>query len=240
MAQERLDKLISLNCNVSRREARQLIKDHAVTVDGSFDLRAESIIDTDCARITVNGHSFDLREHIYIMLNKPSGVITATEDRTKQTVIDIIPDNLRRKCLFPCGRLDRDTTGLLIITDDGDFAHRMMSPSHKVYKTYIATLSRELGAKDIRRLESGIGLEDGTHCLPARVEKINCENGYAAKIQIREGKYHQVKRMFAACGNNVEHLRRVQIGALKLDESLAEGECRELTADETEKIFSDE
>lgn len=239
MAQQRLDKLIALHCNVSRRDARQLIKDCAVTVNGAPALRAEELVDTDSAEIAVRGRSFDLREHIYIMLNKPAGVISASTDIQKKTVIDVIPQALRRRSLFPAGRLDRDTTGLLIITDDGDFAHRMMSPAHKVFKTYIAELESELADYDIERLERGITLSDGTICLPARVERLAPESGYAARIQIREGKYHQVKRMFAACSNCVTGLRRVQIGALRLDESLAEGECRELSAAEAAKVFSD-
>ncbi len=239
MALQRLDKLIALHCNVSRRDARQLIKDRAVTVNGAAALHAEQIIDTEVDEIAVRGHAFQLREHVYIMLNKPAGVISASTDPKKKTVIDIIPDFLRRKSLFPAGRLDRDTTGLLIITDDGDLAHRMMSPSHKVYKTYIANLESELTRDDIERLEEGIVLSDGTHCLPAKVSVISDSDSPAAEIQIREGKYHQVKRMFAACGNSVVTLRRIRIGALELDESLADGECREMSLEEVSKVFSE-
>lgn len=175
------------------------------------------------------------------MLNKPQGVISATTDPAKKTVIDIIPPELKRRSLFPAGRLDRDTVGLLIITDDGAFAHRIMSPAHHVFKTYEATLSFPIDENDIAKLESGITLGDGTECLPAKVKAFTTTEGLpAAEIKIREGKYHQVKRMFHALGNNVEHLRRIQIGSLKLDTSLAEGECREMTDEELELVFLDE
>ncbi len=239
MGLQRLDKLIALNCNVSRRDARQLIKDSAVTVNGRCVLRAEELIDIENDDISVKGYNFTLKEHIYIMLHKPRGVISATEDPTKETVIDIIPDELKRRSLFPCGRLDRDTTGLLIITDDGALAHRIMSPSHHVYKTYEAILSFPIDENDIARLEAGITLGDGTECLPARVKAAEKDGLPAAVIQIKEGKYHQVKRMFAALGNNVEHLHRAGIGALKLDPGLEEGQCRELRDGELELIFKD-
>lgn len=241
MGLKRLDKLIALNCNVSRKEARQLIKDSAVTVNGRLVLRAEELIDVDADDISVKGYSFTLKEHVYIMLNKPQGVISATRDPAKKTVVDLIPPDLKRRSLFPAGRLDRDTTGLLIITDDGAFAHKIMSPAHHVYKTYQATLSYPLYDCDIEKLESGITLDDGTECLPAKAKAFTTSHGFpAAEIKIREGKYHQVKRMFAAVGNHVEQLRRIQIGSLKLDTSLEEGECRELSEEELELVFKDE
>lgn len=241
MGLKRLDKLIALNCNVSRKDARKLIKDAAVTVNGRVVLRAEGLVDAEVDDIDVKGYNFTAKEHVYIMLNKPQGVISATTDPAKKTVIDIISDSLKRRSLFPAGRLDRDTVGLLIITDDGAFAHKIMSPAHHVFKTYEATLSFPIDENDIARLESGITLGDGTECLPAKVKAFTTDNGLpAAEIKIREGKYHQVKRMFHALGNNVEHLRRIQIGSLKLDNILSEGDCRELTAEELELVFQDE
>ncbi len=241
MGLKRLDKLIALNCNVSRKDARKLIKDAAVTVNSRVCLRAEELVDSDIDDIEVKGYNFTAKEHIYIMLNKPKGVVSATRDPAKKTVIDVIPDEMRRRSIFPAGRLDRDTTGLLIITDDGAFAHRIMSPAHHVFKTYQATLSFPIDENDIAKLESGITLGDGTECLPAKVKAFTTDEGLpAAEIRIREGKYHQVKRMFHALGNNVEQLRRIQIGSLKLDTSLSEGECRELTPEELELVFIDE
>lgn len=239
MPTQRLDKLVSLNCSVSRRDARKLIKDGAVSVNGEVVLRAESAIDTDCDRIEVDGYDFKIREHLYVMLNKPEGVISASNDTKKKTVIDLLPEGLRRRSLFPAGRLDRDTTGLLIITDDGDFAHRLLSPSHHVYKTYIAVLDNPLSDADVARLEQGIELSDGTVCLPAKVRTFECDGEPCAEIKIREGKYHQVKRMTAACSSKVLKLNRIAVGALRLDEALAQGECRELTDEELELIFKD-
>ncbi len=241
MGLKRIDKLIALNCNVSRKDARKLIKDGAVSVNSRVCLRAEELVDADVDDIVVKGYNFTAKDHVYIMLNKPQGVISATTDPAKKTVIDIIPAELKRRSLFPAGRLDRDTVGLLIITDDGAFAHRIMSPAHHVYKTYEATLSFPIDENDIRRLEEGITLGDGTECLPAKVKSFTTADGLpSAEIKIREGKYHQVKRMFHALGNNVEHLRRIQIGSLKLDFSLAEGECREMNEAELELVFKDE
>ena len=240
MGLKRLDKLIALNCNVSRKEARTLIKDAAVTVNGRCVLRAEELVDVEVDDIDVKGYNFTAKEHIYIMLNKPQGVISATNDPRKETVIDIIPPELKRRSLFPCGRLDRDTTGLLIITDDGALDHRIMSPSHHVYKTYEAILKEPINASDAALLESGITLADGTECLPAKVKAFTFGGAPAAEIKIKEGKYHQVKRMFAALGNHVEHLRRTRIGALHLDPDLTEGGCRELTAEELALVFTDE
>lgn len=241
MGLKRLDKLIALNCNVSRKDARKLIKDSAVSINGRVVLRAEELVDAEVDDINVKGYNFTAKEHVYIMLNKPQGVISATTDPAKKTVVDIIPDSLKRRSLFPAGRLDRDTVGLLIITDDGAFAHKIMSPAHHVFKTYEATLSFPIDENDIARLESGITLGDGTECLPAKVKAFTTVEGLpAAEIKIREGKYHQVKRMFHALGNNVEHLRRIQIGSLKLDYSLSEGECREMTSEELELVFKDE
>lgn len=240
MALQRLDKLIALNCNISRKDARRMIKEGAVTKNGATVLRAEELIDTETDNIQVKGCDFKIKEHIYIMLHKPSGVISSTTDTRKKTVIDIIPPKLSRRSLFPCGRLDRDTTGLLLITDDGDFCHKIMSPNHHVYKTYIAKLREKLTEDSIKILENGIELADGTKCLPAKVKYFTEDEEHFAEIKIREGKYHQVKRMMAAVDNYVEQLSRVQIGALKLDDSLSTGEARELTKEELKLVFIDD
>ncbi len=240
MSLKRLDKLLALNCNLSRKEARHLIKDGKVSVNGRTVLRAEELINTEEDSIDVKGTSFTIKDHIYIMMNKPRGVISATSDPRKETVIDRVPDELRRRSLFPCGRLDRDTTGLLIITDDGEMAHKIMSPAHHVYKTYIACLEQALSGEDIAKLEEGITLGDGTVCLPAKVKAFtNSDDIPCAEISIREGKYHQVKRMFAALGNKVTDLQRIAIGSLSLDEKLPEGGCRELLPEEIEMLFTD-
>ena len=240
MPTQRLDKIIALNCSVSRRDARKLIKDGKVSVNGQVALRAETDIDIETDSISVDGVAYAIKERIYIRMNKPAGVISAADDKTKTTGVDLVPPELRRRSLFPAGRLDRDTTGLIIITDDGAFTHRLLSPSHHVYKRYTAKLDLPLSGESVKKLEEGILLEDGTQCLPARVKTFEKDGAPYVRIEIREGKYHQVKRMTAACGSHVEELQRVRIGALRLDENLAPGECRELTPEELELLFENE
>lgn len=239
MSIQRLDKLISANCLVSRTDAKKLIKDGLVAVNGITAVRPEQQVDTANDVLTVDGTECEIREHIYIMLNKPQGVISASDNPRQETVVDLVPDELRRRNLAPAGRLDKDTTGLIVITDDGDFAHRLISPSHHVYKRYIAELDAPLTQESIAVLERGIALEDGTLCLPAKVKAWEKDGTNFAQIEIREGKYHQVKRMTAACGSHVVALHRAKIGALELDPSLAPGECRELSAKELELLLSD-
>ena len=236
---KRIDKIAALNCNMTRKEARQAIKSGNILINGRPVLKAEELVDCDSDTITVNGEKIELKEHIYIVMNKPKGVITATEDKTKQTVIDLIPKDIKRRSLFPCGRLDRDTTGLLVITDDGALAHRLMSPSHHVYKTYAASLLYEAIPSDIDRLEKGITLEDGTECLPARAKIIDESGTPLVHISIKEGKYHQVKRMFAALGNKVIDLKRLSIGAFTLPSDLKEGDSRLMTGEEVDMLFTD-
>ena len=187
--------------------------------------------------MTLDGASVSYRRCVYYMLNKPAGVVSATEDRAERTVLDILPPELIRPGLFPAGRLDKDTTGLLIITDDGDYAHRMLSPKKHVTKVYIASLDRDPGGEIPERFAGGITLADGFTCMPARAELIG---GSRVRVEICEGKYHQVKRMFAALGYKVVALERVSIGALSLDGSLAPGEVRELSADEALKVFGND
>ena len=170
------------------------------------------------------------------MMNKPSGVISASADRNERTVIDLLPDEYKRKGLFPAGRLDKDTTGFVLITDDGDFAHRILSPKNHVFKTYLARLSHSLSENDISLISSGITLADGTTLKEAKLEIVEAGDTPLVKIMICEGKYHQVKRMFAAAGNKVVSLHRSKMGGLALDTALKPGECREITQSELEKI----
>lgn len=236
---QRLDKIVALNCGVSRTDAKKLIKNGAVSVNGAVVLKGEASVDPQADSISVNGKSINIKEHVYIMLNKPSGVISASNDPNEKTVVDLVPEKLFRRSLAPCGRLDKDTTGLLILSDDGDFVHRIISPAHHVYKTYIARLDKPLSPESVKLLESGITLGDGTQCLPAKIRTFTENSGYYAEIKIREGKYHQVKRMCAACGSTVTALDRIAAGKLKLDPALERGECRELTEEEINMIFTD-
>ena len=235
---DRLDKTVAKQMNLSRSGARQLIRSGAVEVNGKKIFAAEEQIDINSDELKISGKTVTVRRYLYIMLNKPSGVLSAAKDPDCPTVVDLLPPDLNRRGLFPAGRLDKDTTGLLIITDDGDFAHRLISPSHHVYKTYEATLKSDISEEQLDTLRQGAVLGDGTECLPARLRKISDEPP-TVRVQIREGKYHQVKRMFASVENSVVALRRTAIGALKLDCTLGEGEVRLLTDGERKMIFSE-
>ena len=228
---DRLDKTVAKQMNLSRSGARQLIRSGAVEVNGKKIFAADEQIDINSDELKINGKTVTVRRYLYIMLNKPSGVLSAAKDPDCPTVVDLLPPELSRRGLFPAGRLDKDTTGLLIITDDGDFAHRLISPSHHVYKTYEATLESDISEEQLDTLRQGAVLGDGTECLPARLRKISDEPP-TVRVQIREGKYHQVKRMFAARGKHVVYLKRMAIGALALDPALKPGAWRELTDDE--------
>lgn len=232
---ERLDKFIASQTSLSRREVQRAVKDKRVTLNGSAVKAADIKIDTEADSVVLDGKTLTYKKNVYYMMNKPRGVVSATEDREEKTVIDILPENLRRSGLFPAGRLDKDTTGLLIITDDGDYAHRMLSPKKHVVKRYIATLDRIPSADISAKFAEGITLSDGTVCKEGKAEPLD---GAAATVEISEGKYHQVKRMFAAIGYHVEALERVGIGALELPDDLPEGEVRELSFDEAVSVFS--
>lgn len=228
---ERLDKIIASQGQYSRSEVKKLAKSGLITLNGKVVKSADVKCDTASDIIIVDGKRLDYKKYIYIMLNKPKGVISATEDPTQKTVIDLVPPELKRQGLFPAGRLDGDTTGFVLITDDGDFAHRILSPKNHIMKTYHASLRAPLTDEDIVKFKEGLTLGDGTKCLEAHVRMLEGE-GNIAEVIICEGKYHQVKRMFASLGNKVLELRRVKMGNLHLDEKLPEGKCREITEEE--------
>ena len=231
---ERLDKFISSQTALSRKEAQKAIRDKRVTVNGTSVRAVDAKVDTDADSVTLDGKPLTYQKNVYYMMNKPAGVVSATEDRTERTVLELLPPDLRRDGLFPAGRLDKDTTGLLIITDDGDYAHRMLSPKKHVIKRYIATLDRAPDESVPERFRQGIVLGDGTVCKSGQAEPLG---GEKIAVEISEGKYHQVKRMFAALGYKVTALKRVRIGSLCLDTGLLVGEVRELSPDEAEKVF---
>lgn len=231
---ERLDKLLSRDGTLSRRDAQKLIRSGAVQVDGTVIKRPEHKLDPDQSKITVNGIEHNLSEHVYLMMNKPAGVVSATEDKLSRTVIDLVPEHLRRRGLAPAGRLDKDSVGLLLLTDDGDFAHRVISPRSKVIKRYFVRLDGDIDDSDIKSFEEGLALSDGFLCMPAKLYKTGDK---CAEVEICEGKFHQVKRMFRARGLTVTYLKRLSIGGLRLDETLAEGESRELSKNEKDVIF---
>lgn len=233
---QRLDKLIASQGRFSRREVQKLIKNGAVKVNGITvrDRGAKSDDEKDI--ICVNGEQLDFQRFVYIMLNKPKGVVSATNDKNEKTVIDLVPKEFKGRNLFPAGRLDITTTGFVLVTDDGDFAHRILSPKNHIEKTYEARLAESVTEGQLEAVRNGIGLKDGTKCLPAKVTVLADGEKPLVEIKICEGKYHQIKRMFAAAGNGVIELKRTQMGRLTLDPSLKEGECRLLDAHEVQKI----
>ncbi len=229
---ERLDKILATQGTLSRRDVKELVKKGLVTVNGVVVKDSSLKIDENKDVVFLNGEELTLKKHIYIMMNKPQGIISASDSKDDETVVDLVPDYLYRKGLFPAGRLDKDTTGFVLITDDGDFAHRILSPKNHIFKTYIAGLEHSLGTAEVEMLENGITLADGTVLKEAKVEIIEDGDKPLVKIMICEGKYHQVKRMFAAAGNKVISLHRSKMGDLELDINLKPGECREITAEE--------
>lgn len=233
---QRLDKLIASQGRFSRREVQELIKNGAVKVNGITvrDRGAKSDDEKDI--ICVNGEQLDFQRFVYIMLNKPKGVVSATNDKNEKTVINLVPKEFKGRNLFPAGRLDITTTGFVLVTDDGDFAHRILSPKNHIEKTYEARLAESVTEGQLEAVRNGIELKDGTKCLPAKVTVLADGEKPLVEIKICEGKYHQIKRMFAAAGNGVIELKRTQMGRLTLDPSLKEGECRLLDAHEVQKI----
>lgn len=237
MAMMRLDKFLSDTGTASRREARGLLRAGRVTVDGAVCRSGEVKLDPEHSRVTVDGRPVSFAKNHYFLLNKPLGVITATEDRDQQTVLDLLPAELRRLGLFPVGRLDKDTSGLLLLTDDGDYAHRIISPKNHVPKVYLAQVDTPLTGEEGARFAAGITLADGTQCLPGRLEVLEPR---LCRVTIFEGKYHQVRRMLAACGHHVTALHRVSIGALVMEEDLPPAGFTELTPEEAQLVFKAE
>ena len=231
---ERLDKLLAGTGKWSRREVKALVRQGLVRVDGRLAASAEDKLDPAAAIITVAGETISLRRFTYVMLHKPAGVLTATEDRKQPTVLDLLPPELRRIGLAPVGRLDKDTEGLLLLTNDGELAHRLLSPKYHVEKRYFAQVDGELSAADTEAFARGMTLGDGLECLPAGLEVLPDR---VCIVTLREGKFHQVKRMLAARGAPVLYLKRLSMGPLTLDDSLAAGAYRLLRAEEISALY---
>ena len=231
---ERLDKLLAGTGKWSRREVKALVRQGLVRVDGRLAASAEDKLDPAAAIITVAGETISLRRFTYVMLHKPAGVLTATEDRKQPTVLDLLPPELRRIGLAPVGRLDKDTEGLLLLTNDGELAHRLLSPKYHVEKRYLARVDGELPAADAEAFARGMTLGDGLECLPAGLEVLPDR---VCIVTLREGKFHQVKRMLAARGAPVLYLKRLSMGPLTLDDSLAAGAYRLLRAEEISALY---
>ena len=234
----RLDKFLSECGYGTRTEVKKLIKQGRVEANGISPLRPETHIDEQCANVFVDGNRAQYRRFVYLMLNKPAGYISATWDKKLPTVIDLLPEEYLHFKPSPVGRLDIDTEGLLLLTNDGDLNHRLLSPRHHVPKTYIAEIQHLASDEDVSAFERGIDLGDFTS-LPAQLEMISPTPPYTAQVTICEGKFHQVKRMFEALGNRVLYLKRIKMKNLVLDPDLKSGEVRELTLEELEDLSND-
>nr|WP_304358239.1 pseudouridine synthase [Clostridium paraputrificum] len=230
---ERLDKIISNLGYGSRKEIKVLVKKGLVKVDGEIVKDNGLLIDPEKSVININGEDLFYREYIYLMMNKPDGVISATYDNREETVIDLLEVEHQVFDPFPVGRLDKDTVGLLLLTNDGELNHRLISPKWHVDKVYYAKIDKAVDEKDVEAFKNGITLDDGYKCKEGKLEIISSsDEGSEVMVTIQEGKYHQVKRMFEALGKTVVYLKRTEFGGLPLDQDLEEGEYRELTEDE--------
>ena len=226
---ERLDKILANTGRWSRKEARELVRAGRVAVDGAV-VRAPEVKTDPAARFTVDGEDVSGEKLVYLMLHKPAGLVSATEDPRQPTVLELLPAHLRRVGLFPAGRLDKDTEGLLLLTNDGEMAHRLLSPRRHVDKTYFVRVEGALDAADTAAFSTGMTLGDGLVCMPAGLELL--EEADTAIVTLREGKYHQIKRMLASRGKPVRYLKRLTMGPLSLDPALKRGEWRPLTGEE--------
>ncbi len=233
MEKQRLDKLIASTGRWSRREGKCLIQQGHVTVEGTPVRAPETKVDPQEQEVCVHGQRLLFREFIWVMLHKPGGYLSATEDRGGPTVMDLLPPELRRQHLFPVGRLDKDTEGLLLLTNEGGLAHSLLSPKRHVDKVYYARVEGGLGQEDCQAFAQGMILGDGLHCQPAGLEILSATEGL---VTLREGKFHQVKRMFACRGKPVVYLKRVAMGNLTLDPDLPKGAFRFLTDNEIENL----
>lgn len=220
----------------SRKEVKQLLKSGAVKVDDVVVKDPKQHVDTNKQSVTLNGEVIEYKEFIYLMMNKPQGVLSATEDSVGETVIDLLELEDQVYEPFPVGRLDKDTEGLLLITNDGQLAHRLLSPKKHVPKTYFAVIDREVTEEDIKAFAEGVTLDDGYETKPGELKILKSGIRSDIELTITEGKFHQVKRMFEAVGKKVVYLKRISMGPLPLDETLELGEYRELTDEEIEML----
>lgn len=235
MKSTRLDKFLADMQIGTRSEVKQLLKKGLVTVNGETVKKPETKIDPAADQIFYDGKLLTLETEVYYMLNKPAGVVSATEDRREKTVLDLFSSEDRRKDLFPVGRLDKDTVGLLLITNDGALSHRLLSPRHHVDKTYRVRVEGMLTEETIQAFADGLDIGDEKKTLPARLELLSETE---ALVTIQEGRFHQVKRMFHACGSEVIYLKRLSMGTLVLDETLPEGSYRRLTDTELSALLT--
>lgn len=234
MALIRLDKFICDQGLAPRKEVRQIIKAGRVRLDGVALTAPDAKFDPERSLVELDGSPLGYAKFRYYMMDKPSGVLTATRDGKQKTVLDLVTTEMRRMDIFPVGRLDKDTSGLLLLTNDGNFAHRVISPKSEVEKLYYAKVEGFPDLSDCEAFQKGLILADGTRCLPARLELLGGNECY---VYVMEGKYHQVKRMLASRGKPVLELRRLAVGGLTLDPALGPGGFRELSEQDLCRVF---
>ena len=231
----RLDKILSIQLNISRTDAKQMIKKGRVSVNG-IPAKSGDVKVADADIVAVDGNKISYSRFVYIMMNKPKGVISASDGKGEKTVVDLVPSDMQRRGLFPAGRLDKDTTGFVLLTDDGEFAHSILAPSRHIDKTYVVTLDKPVTPEAVADFRSGMEL-NGERLLQADAEIIS-EDATVCRVVLRQGLYHQIKRMFKKHGLTVLELKRVKMGNLPLDDSLLPGECRYLSQKELDLICS--
>ncbi len=226
---ERIDKIFA-SCGVlTRSECALAVKRKKITVNGEIVKTPSQKADIEKDEILYENNPVELKKFVYIMLNKPQGVVSASEDGNFETVIDILPESYKRKGLFPCGRLDKDTVGLVIITNDGVSSHKRLAPKTHAEKVYYFETADEYSDSDLLNIEKGVLLKDGYITAPAKVKRISKNAG---EITLTEGKYHEIKRIFGSLGNKITYLKRISFAGIKLDSNLLEGEARHLTKEE--------
>lgn len=233
---QRLDKILSNFGYGTRKEIKQAIKEGCIKVDGRVANDSGMHVDPQNSTVEINGEVLNYREFIYIMMNKPQGVISATYDPKLKTVVDLLPEEYLCFEPFPVGRLDIDTEGLLVMTNDGQLAHELLSPKKHVPKKYYALVEGMVNDGDIASFKAGVTLDDGYRTMPAVLSILKQGDNSEIEVIIMEGKFHQVKRMFKAVGKEVKYLKRLEMGGLKLDGSLRTGQCRELSEEEAELL----
>lgn len=233
----RIDKYLCEMGTGSRKEIKKFIKEKKVSVNGKCVLKADFCVDENKDEVIFDGKRVWYKKYIYLMLNKPAGYLSATEDKKLPTVSELIDEKYAHYNAFCAGRLDIDTTGFLLLTNDGAFAHHIISPRHHIEKKYFAKINAPADESDVCKMREGVVLDDGYKCMSAKLEIINSSpEGSEIYLTIQEGKFHQVKRMFEAVGKKVLSLKRVEIGGVLLDESLKSGQMRELTKEEAKRL----
>ncbi|MBQ3242363.1 MAG: rRNA pseudouridine synthase [Oscillospiraceae bacterium] len=233
-----MDKLLAARTEFSRKDAKKLIWTGRVRHNGKIAVSPDAKVDLEKDTLELDGKMLLIKEHLYLMMNKPAGVLSAARDPKQPTVLDLVPAEYRRTGLFPAGRLDKDTEGFVLITDDGDFAHRILAPKKHVPKTYHARIDGPVTEQMLQGFAEGVQLEDETEpCLPAQLRLLQEGDEPLCEVVLTQGMFHQVKRMFLAYGRRVLWLKRVAMGGLMLDDNLASGQCREILDKEIEMLL---